>query len=179
MSKSWQFSKAASTLVFVLTMVFAAESSQSKVPQYQGNLADAQQTNNLSNQKITVVNLGVISASSSNQGNKISRQNSASISTKKVDLASHLKQIGAKFYGAFWCPYCSKQKEMFGEQAFRQINYIECDPRGKNPRPDLCRKASIQGFPTWEINGKQYPGMKSLAELAELSGYKGDRHFGN
>lgn len=97
----------------------------------------------------------------------------------RIALANHLKQLGAKFYGTFWCPYCSQQKKMFGEQAFSKINYIECDERGKNPRPDLCRKASISGFPTWEINGKQYRGMKSLEELADLSGYRGERNFGN
>jgi hypothetical protein len=40
-------------------------------------------------------------------------------------------------------------------------------------------KANIQGFPTWEIKGKQYKGEKSLAELANLSGYQGDRKFKN
>jgi hypothetical protein len=94
-------------------------------------------------------------------------------------LASHLRQIGAKFYATFWCSYCNKQKQMFGQQAFTQINSIECDPRGKNPRPDLCRTAKISAFPTWEINGQQYPGMQPLKQLAEISGYGGDRNFGN
>ncbi len=86
-------------------------------------------------------------------------------------LAMQLKKIGAKMYGAYWCPHCTHQKEMFG-QAFSQINYIECDPRGQNPQPNLCQKAGIQGYPTWEINGKLYPGVQPLRELAELSGYK-------
>lgn len=180
MSKFLRFTTAVSTLVFALTMASASESSQSKIFQYQGHLADAQpQQNNSSIPKITVVNLDVTSAFHSNQTTKRSQKTNPSIVAKKQALASYLKQVGAKFYGAFWCPYCTKQKEMFGEQAFRQINYIECDPRGNNPRPDLCRKASIKGFPTWEIKGKQYPGMRSLEELAELSGYKGDRNFGN
>lgn len=91
-------------------------------------------------------------------------------------LAAHLKKTGAKMYGAYWCPYCTRQIEMFGA-AFRRIDYVECDPRGKNPRPELCKAAKIQGYPTWEINGKFYPGVQSFEELAEASNYKGSRKF--
>ncbi len=95
----------------------------------------------------------------------------------QVALASHLRQRGAKFYGTFWCQYCKQQKEMFGQQAFSKINYIECDPQGKNAQTDLCQKANIESFPTWEINGRLYKGLKPLDELADLSIYKGDRNF--
>lgn len=166
MSKSLRSVSAISTLVFALTIASAAESSQN-------NLAAAQLVKNSSNQKITFFNLASISPSRPNQVTKIAQKTNNLVVTQ-IALANYLKSIGAKFYGAFWCPYCTRQKAMFGEQAFRQINYIECDARGRNPRPDLCRKASITGFPTWEIKGKLYPGMKSLQELAELSGYKGD-----
>ncbi len=91
-------------------------------------------------------------------------------------LADHLKKIGARMYGAYWCPYCTRQIEMFGA-AFRDIDYVECDPRGKNPRPNLCQTAKIKGYPTWEINGKFYPGVQSFEELAEASNYKGSRKF--
>lgn len=94
-------------------------------------------------------------------------------------LASHLKQIDAKFYGAYWCSYCKKQKELFGQEAFRQIDYVECDPAGKDARPELCQKAHIEGFPTWEIKGQLYPGMQSLQQLADISGYKDDRELKN
>ncbi len=66
---------------------------------------------------------------------------------------------------------------MFGQQAFSKINYIECDPQGKNAQTDLCQKANIESFPTWEINGRLYKGLKPLDELADLSIYKGDRNF--
>jgi uncharacterized membrane protein len=97
----------------------------------------------------------------------------------ELDLAQHLKQIGAKMYGAFTCPHCQNQKQLFGKDAAAQLNYIECHPQGKNSQTDLCMKANIQGFPTWEIKGKQYQGEKTLAELADLSGYQGDRNFKN
>jgi glutaredoxin len=112
-------------------------------------------------------------ATSSQKSTTASGQNS----TAKVALASHLKQVDAKFYGTYWCPYCHKQKELLGEQAMKQVNYIECDEKGKNPRPDLCQKANIKSLPTWEIKGQQYPGMLSLKELADASDYKGERNF--
>ncbi len=88
-----------------------------------------------------------------------------------AELAIQLKKIGAKMYGAYWCPHCTHQKEMFG-QAVSQLNYVECDPRGKNPQPNLCQQAGVQAYPTWEINGKLYPGVLSLPDLAKLSGYQ-------
>ncbi len=91
-------------------------------------------------------------------------------------LAAHLKKIGAKMYGAYWCPHCSQQKELFGA-AFHTIDYVECDPGGANARPALCKSAKITGYPTWEIKGKLYPGTQSLEELAKLSGYSGPSNF--
>jgi uncharacterized membrane protein len=95
----------------------------------------------------------------------------------EIALARHLKQIGAKEYIAWWCPHCHEQKQLFGKEAYSEINHIECDPGGKNPRPDLCQAAKIQSFPSWEIKGQLYPGVQSLEELAQLSGYKGPRNF--
>jgi hypothetical protein len=117
--------------------------------------------------------------SKSQEVTSASTQTNSSAVAPEVALATHLKESGAKFYGTHWCPYCTKQKEVFGKEAFSQINYIECDPAGENAQPDLCRKANIQGYPTWEINGKLYPGMQSLQGLADLSAYKGDRNFKN
>lgn len=97
----------------------------------------------------------------------------------EIALARHLTAIGAKEYIAWWCPHCHEQKELFGKQAYAEINHIECDPNGKNSRPDLCEAAQVQSFPSWEINGKLYSGTQSLEELATISGYKGSRNFKN
>ncbi len=97
----------------------------------------------------------------------------------ELALAAHLKQVEAKMYGAFWCPHCHDQKQLFGREAFRQINYVECDPKGKNPQPNLCQAANIQSYPTWEINGKSVSSTQSLEELAALTGYQGPRNFQN
>ncbi|MGL6345058.1 MAG: vitamin K epoxide reductase family protein, partial [Waterburya sp.] len=95
----------------------------------------------------------------------------------EIALAKHLTEIGAKKYGAFWCPHCYEQKELFGKEAFEEIDYIECDPQGENPQRDTCIAAKIQSFPTWEIDGKLYPGTKTLDELAKLSNYQGEKNF--
>lgn len=97
--------------------------------------------------------------------------------TAKIALARYLTRSDAKMYGAFSCSYCQDQKELFGQKAFSQIEYIECDLKGKNPRPNLCKTANIQAFPTWQIDDELYQGVRSLEELADLSGYIGDRNF--
>jgi hypothetical protein len=58
------------------------------------------------------------------------------------------------------------------------MTYVECDPAGTNPQPQVCQTAGIQSYPTWEINGEFYQGTRSLDELADLSGYTGSRDFG-
>lgn len=95
----------------------------------------------------------------------------------EIDLAKHLTATGAKKYGAFWCPHCYEQKQLFGKEAFAEINYFECDPQGKNPQREACVAAGIQSFPTWEIDGKFYPGTKTAEELAKLSNYQGEQGF--
>ncbi len=98
----------------------------------------------------------------------------------EIALAKHLRKKGVKMYGAFWCGHCAQQKELFGQQAFSQINYIECDPKGKNPQPQKCTQAGIKGFPTWQLpNGKTLPGQAPLSDLAKVSGYTGLSNFKN
>ncbi len=110
-------------------------------------------------------------------------QNTYNITTASnpanITLAEHLTQVGAKMYGAFWCDHCRTQKQLFGQEAVAQLTYIECDPNGRNPQPELCQAANIQGYPTWEINGQLYSGVQRLEQLAQLSGYTGSRNFGN
>jgi glutaredoxin len=139
-----------------------------------GGIVYAQQETASNNSLINVKNLPAASSTIA-QNRNAPRQNRAV--SAEMALAEHLKQRGAKMYGAYWCPYCTRQKELFGAEAFRQITYIECDPRGQNPQPDLCRRAGVNGFPTWEINGQKYPGMRTLEQLADISGYKGARNF--
>ncbi len=89
----------------------------------------------------------------------------------QIGLAKHLTEIGAIMYGSYRCPHCIAQKKLLGE-AFKYISYVECDPTAKMANPALCQEKAIRGYPTWEIKGEFYPGVKSLEELSELSGYK-------
>jgi hypothetical protein len=99
----------------------------------------------------------------------------------EMALAEHLSKIGARMYGAYWCPHCHDQKQLFGRQATEKIPYIECAPDGQNSQTQLCldHQDTVTGYPTWEINGEYYPGTQSLQRLAELSGYKGPMDFKN
>jgi glutaredoxin len=90
----------------------------------------------------------------------------------EAQLANHLDETGATMYGAYWCPHCADQKEMFGS-AIDQVPYVECAADGENAQPQLCQEKGIQGYPTWEINGEFYPGTQPLDKLAELSGFEG------
>lgn len=95
----------------------------------------------------------------------------------EIALAQHLTSIGAKMFGAYWCPHCHDQKQLFGREAAAQITYIECDPNGQNSQAALCAARDIKGYPSWEINGQLVSGTKTLQELADLSGYQGPRDF--
>ena len=76
-------------------------------------------------------------------------------------------------YGAYWCTHCYDQKQRFGRRAFERIKYIECDRYGKNTQYKLCRQKRIPGYPTWEIDGEQYPGEISLEDLEKLVRFLG------
>lgn len=91
-------------------------------------------------------------------------------------LAEHLTQTGAKMYGTYWCPYCERQEQMFGD-AITKVQVIECDPQGDKAQPQLCTQAKVSSFPTWEINGQLYEGLRSLDDLATISNYQGSREF--
>ncbi|XVF15984.1 hypothetical protein REPUB_Repub09cG0203100 [Reevesia pubescens] len=91
-----------------------------------------------------------------------------------LSLARHLHSIGAKVYGAFWCSHCLEQKEMFGREAAKLLDYVECFPDGFKTGTKMikaCADANLEGFPTWVINGQVLNGEVELKELAEVSGF--------
>lgn len=97
--------------------------------------------------------------------------NQAAVEAYNLSLAEHLTMTGATMYGAYWCPHCADQKELFGN-AVEAIPYVECDAAGKDPQPQLCQAKDIKAYPTWEINGEFYLGAHPLATLAELSNFE-------
>ena len=88
----------------------------------------------------------------------------------QTGLAMFMGQHGAVMYGSYRCPHCNQQKQMFGD-AFKYINYVECNPTGKNANPSLCLAKGITNYPTWEIDGRFYEGAMPLDELAGIAGY--------
>jgi uncharacterized membrane protein/glutaredoxin len=99
----------------------------------------------------------------------------------ELALARHLVKIGAKEYSAYWCPHCHEQKLLFGKEAEQIIDdsnvKVECAGDSPKGKPDVCKAAKVEGFPTWIINGKSYGGVQNLQELATNSGYTGPTNF--
>jgi thiol-disulfide isomerase/thioredoxin len=98
-------------------------------------------------------------------------------SPAKEAFAEFLNKSGVTMYAAYWCPHCHEQKELFGKDAAAKLNIVECAADGKNSQVALCESKKIDGFPSWEINGKLDSGVKRLNQLADLSGFKGSRSF--
>jgi thiol-disulfide isomerase/thioredoxin len=85
-------------------------------------------------------------------------------------FAKCLKDKGAVFYGAFWCPHCQNQKVMFGSSE-KFLPYVECStPDGKGQVP-LCSQKNITAYPTWEFADRsRESGEVPLNKLAEKTG---------
>ena len=87
------------------------------------------------------------------------------------DLAKFARCIdrsGAKYYGAWWCPYCKSQNEMF-EKSAKRLPYIECSPKGSKKVLGRCR--SINAVPTWVFkDGPTVTGVQSFRQLADFTG---------
>jgi thiol-disulfide isomerase/thioredoxin len=86
-----------------------------------------------------------------------------------TELAQCIKDSGATFYGAFWCPHCQEQKRLFGDAA-ELLPYVECSaPNGKD-QLEVCVQAGIKSYPTWEFaGGKRTSGAIKLDSLAQLT----------
>jgi glutaredoxin len=73
-------------------------------------------------------------------------------------------------YGAFWCPHCLRQKELFGN-SFDKINYVECSLPDKSDQTQVCKDAKIESYPTWEFaDGSRATGERTLEELGNKAG---------
>lgn len=81
-----------------------------------------------------------------------------------------LAEKGVVMYGAYWCPHCKEQKELFGT-SFEQVAYVECaDPENPRQQAGACREAHIDGYPTWiKADGKRLTGVQSIDALAQWS----------
>ena len=92
--------------------------------------------------------------------------NASSTGTASTDLATCLKNSGAKFYGASYCTHCENEKSRFGNSAVN-LPYIQCDGSGSQE----CANAKITAYPTWIFgNGQRQEGDFPLETLKQFSG---------
>lgn len=88
-------------------------------------------------------------------------------------FAQCIKDSGAKYYGAFWCPHCQKQAALFGS-AKQYLPYIECSNPDKS-QTQICIDEKIESYPTWILkDGTRLPvendagvSLKTLAEKTQ------------
>lgn len=88
---------------------------------------------------------------------------------KQQALANHLRRQGAVFYGAWWCPACFKQKNLFGQQAGNTLPYVECEKTDDQRK--RCEKLGIAAYPTWVLGGQRLEGVQTLDRLSQWSGF--------
>jgi hypothetical protein len=112
---------------------------------------------------IVILILGVVSTVLLRMGNT----DGANIPGKYDAFAQCLKDKGATFYGAFWCPHCQAQKKMFGTSA-KLLPYVECSTADAGAQTQICIDKKVQSYPTWEFaDGTRLTGEIPLAQLAE------------
>ena len=99
-------------------------------------------------------------------------QSSGNSTSSPLRLAQHLKAIGVRFYGAWTCPACKSQLNLFGLSDIDAVPYIECNKPEKYPdQAKLCRNADLRVYPTWELSdGSRLEGVQSLETLRRWSG---------
>jgi len=89
----------------------------------------------------------------------------------KLDtFAVCLKDKGAVFYGAFWCPHCQATKRLFGRSA-KLLPYVECSTPDGQGQLQVCKDKEVASYPTWEFaDGTRMNGERTLQELSEKTG---------
>ncbi len=126
---------------------------------------------------LSTLALGLVATASSAAGSASSGSSSPHVgerlkasNAEQKALSEHLRRRGAVFYGAWWCPACFQQKNLFGKEAGNRLPYVECDKTDAGRA--ICQAANIRAYPTWDLPGKpRLEGVQSLDELKSWSGY--------
>ena len=123
---------------------------------------------------MAVVTAGLGTAAAAQTWNQPIPEPATESTAQTIKLAEQLNKVGAKFFGAYWCPACKEQMKLFGKQAGRDLNYVECGLPDKYPdQVNQCREAMIQSIPTWTQPGsKRLEGVQSIITLERWSGLK-------
>ena len=95
----------------------------------------------------------------------------ASSSPEQLALTEHLRRVGVVFYGAWWCPACFKQKNVFGKEAGNLLPYVECDKTSAGR--ERCKAVGIKAYPTWVMGDRRIEGVQTVEELKRWSGFPG------
>lgn len=85
-------------------------------------------------------------------------------------FAQCLTDSGAKMFGAYWCPHCQSQKDIFGS-SWKHVDYVECSLPNRAGQTQVCIDEGITSYPTWEFaSGQRVGGVIGLEQLSQLSG---------
>lgn len=88
------------------------------------------------------------------------------------EFAKCLASKNISMYGAFWCPRCAAQKEMFGS-SFQFVKYVECGIKGSHDFTNQCKAMGLHRTPTWVFpDGTRLEGTQPLDKLSQQSGCK-------
>ncbi len=96
-------------------------------------------------------------------------------------------ETGIQEYGAWWCPNCNRVKLTLGEDAWKNLDYIECDSKcvldengqfppeygcieGHESQTDRCLEVGIQKYPSWVKDGQILYVGTDMNRIAEISG---------
>ena len=81
-----------------------------------------------------------------------------------------LTDKGVLFYGAFWCPHCRDQKELFGKSASK-LPYVECSTADGKNQLSICAEKEIKSYPTWTFaDGEIVASLMTLEQLSTKTG---------
>ncbi|HRH27130.1 MAG TPA: thioredoxin domain-containing protein [Parcubacteria group bacterium] len=84
------------------------------------------------------------------------------------NFAQCIKDKGAVFYGAFWCPHCQSQKSKFGKSA-KLLPYVECSTPDSKGQTQICKDVGITTYPTWHFTNDVSTTTKVITGDMELS----------
>lgn len=86
-----------------------------------------------------------------------------------VAFAKAIKDSGAIMYGAYWCPHCLAQKNLFADGA-KFLPYVEVTNANRQPN-QVAIDQNITSYPTWVfLDGSRLVGEQTLATLSAKIG---------
>jgi thiol-disulfide isomerase/thioredoxin len=89
------------------------------------------------------------------------------VASKYDSFATCIKDSGAVFYGAFWCPHCQAEKARFGSSE-KFLPYVECSTPDGQGQTQICKDKGIETYPTWQFANSTTTVVGEL-ELTDLA----------